>query len=613
MSEATQPLPLTDEQRTVVDADINSRLLVVAGPGTGKTHVLTARIIALLEAHPLRAQRDLLVLSFSRSAVAEIRRRIRSHDSDAAYTRVATFDSYATGLIHDYGNAAGLEGTGFDDRIRIATELLKHNEDLAERLSGIRHVFIDEIQDLIGVRAEFVHALLTRVTGGFTLFGDPAQAIYDWQEDSRSQKRTVSFISRINKDKTLAISTVTLSQNHRNLGGNAAVAAVTGPQLRLTQPDTEALKERVEAIFRELPTFGSLSRVSSAWFSAAVSTAFLCRNNGQALLVSSHLTDEGMTHRLQRSATDRLVPSWLSNAVRGVNQDQIRVEELAVRIAADSVPDAEQAAKLVQRASRSGSQKFVDLPKLAHYMQIGLLPDELYDRTQHQLTVSTVHRAKGLEFDMVLLHEPQLPEFSEDEETESLLDELRVMYVALTRARKFIRSVQLPHKPYVRFHEPTGRWMQMQLKYPKLASAVEFRARDVQRDDPPGTGMNGSDPAAVQNYLTTKVKPGDGVMLRALPELITGSDDPLIYGIFHEDYLVGSTSAAFWGDLRKVLRAKTLLQAKIPHTIEGLTVDNVESVAGIASSGQRAGMGSSGIWTAVRLNGLGKLRNFEVL
>ena len=45
----------------------------------------------------------------------------------------------------------------------------------------MRHVLVDEIQDLVGPRAQLVMALLRLADAGFTLFGDPAQAIYGHQ------------------------------------------------------------------------------------------------------------------------------------------------------------------------------------------------------------------------------------------------------------------------------------------------------------------------------------------------------------------------------------------------------------------------------------------------
>ena len=73
--------------------------LSAAAAGTGKTHTLAGRLTRLIERDGLGAGDDVLVLSFSRAAVAELRRRISGLAGDARYVGVATFDSFATRLL----------------------------------------------------------------------------------------------------------------------------------------------------------------------------------------------------------------------------------------------------------------------------------------------------------------------------------------------------------------------------------------------------------------------------------------------------------------------------------------------------------------------------------
>jgi len=54
----------------------------------------------------------------------------------------------------------------------------------AETLRKVRWLLVDEIQDLVGVRARLVVLLMRKVLasgGAVSLFGDPAQSIYDFQ------------------------------------------------------------------------------------------------------------------------------------------------------------------------------------------------------------------------------------------------------------------------------------------------------------------------------------------------------------------------------------------------------------------------------------------------
>ena len=95
--------------------------------------------------------------------------------------RSATFDSFATRLLETYGDVS-LDGTDYDRRIALAVELL--DARAIDELTEIRHVLVDEAQDLTGVRADFVLKLLEVTDCGFTVFADQAQAVYDFAGES---------------------------------------------------------------------------------------------------------------------------------------------------------------------------------------------------------------------------------------------------------------------------------------------------------------------------------------------------------------------------------------------------------------------------------------------
>ena len=88
-------MELTEEQSSIVQTSGEAKLLVTAGPGTGKTHVLIYRLAELVGERSIPPS-ELLVLSFSRAAVREIRDRLHLIGGDAQYVRAMTFDSFAT-------------------------------------------------------------------------------------------------------------------------------------------------------------------------------------------------------------------------------------------------------------------------------------------------------------------------------------------------------------------------------------------------------------------------------------------------------------------------------------------------------------------------------------
>ena len=123
---------LDDEQRRAVET-VDAPLLVVAGPGSGKTRTLTRRIAHLVTNHAVDPARC-LAITFTRRAAGEMRDRLRALLPDA-WERVAlhTFHSLGLSILTAHHNAAGLQ-RGF----RVASEaerigLLRDALDISER------------------------------------------------------------------------------------------------------------------------------------------------------------------------------------------------------------------------------------------------------------------------------------------------------------------------------------------------------------------------------------------------------------------------------------------------------------------------------------------------
>ena len=73
---------------------------------------------------------------------------------------------------------------GHEASVSEAIALLKHPPtELAEWLDEVRHLVVDEAQDLVGGRARLLHALIAALPAscGITVFGDKAQAIANYE------------------------------------------------------------------------------------------------------------------------------------------------------------------------------------------------------------------------------------------------------------------------------------------------------------------------------------------------------------------------------------------------------------------------------------------------
>ncbi|MFF3141160.1 ATP-dependent helicase [Streptomyces sp. NPDC057927] len=158
------PPRLDAEQRAVVD-HATGPLLVLAGPGTGKTTTLVESVAARIArgGDPER----ILVLTFSRKAAVELRDRMALRIGAARAPRATTFHSFCYALVRAHQDSGLfveplrlLSGPEQDVAVR---ELLAGQPDL-ERL-GLAHVrWPDELRACLTTRgfADEVRAVLAR-------------------------------------------------------------------------------------------------------------------------------------------------------------------------------------------------------------------------------------------------------------------------------------------------------------------------------------------------------------------------------------------------------------------------------------------------------------------
>src|SRR3989344_5523130 len=92
---------LNPEQKKAVDT-IEGPVMVIAGPGTGKTQILTLRIANILlktNAEP----ENILALTFTEAAAYTMRRRLADLIGAAAYrVTIGTFHGFANDIIQSY-------------------------------------------------------------------------------------------------------------------------------------------------------------------------------------------------------------------------------------------------------------------------------------------------------------------------------------------------------------------------------------------------------------------------------------------------------------------------------------------------------------------------------
>src|SRR5213083_2812019 len=98
------PLDLDEDQRRVVDHP-GGPLLVLAGPGTGKTTTLVEAIVDRIETRGAKPD-EVLALTFSRKAAEQLRDRVTARlGRTMSTTMSSTFHSFAYALIRRYSPA----------------------------------------------------------------------------------------------------------------------------------------------------------------------------------------------------------------------------------------------------------------------------------------------------------------------------------------------------------------------------------------------------------------------------------------------------------------------------------------------------------------------------
>ena len=165
--------PYSREQLEIIEADDTDVQVVIAGAGVGKTATVIGRLGAMVRAGT--PPQDLLLLSHTNSACHTLRQAAIRGTSvdDPDKLNIMTLHALAAYVTQS-------DQTALDTCIDDAAEMLEACSS-AVPFRGLRHVFVDETQDLSSSQLRLVRALIVagRELGfGATVVGDERQAIY---------------------------------------------------------------------------------------------------------------------------------------------------------------------------------------------------------------------------------------------------------------------------------------------------------------------------------------------------------------------------------------------------------------------------------------------------
>lgn len=144
---------LNPAQKIAVDA-IEGPVLVLAGPGTGKTQVLTTRIANILKQTDTEPS-SILALTFTESAIKEMRSRlIKLIGKEGYHVKISTFHGFCSEVISEnpdrFSRPAGMQNITDLEKIQILQQILNDGSFLSLKPVGDPLFYLPYIISSIG-------------------------------------------------------------------------------------------------------------------------------------------------------------------------------------------------------------------------------------------------------------------------------------------------------------------------------------------------------------------------------------------------------------------------------------------------------------------------------
>ena len=677
---------MSEEQKTIIESPSYSRILVEAGPGTGKTEVVAKRIIWLLEKYHLSPS-NILVLSFSRSAVKALTERIRAINliddyivEDLRHLCVRTFDSWSYRRLRLSGyDSGGLLNNKYDENIQILISdwekydpnniidgildelIINSPEIILEKLLSelipykyiessdndqltdvreIKHIIVDELQDLTGVRAKLVFLLLSILVPqyvpkkfcncGFTILGDQNQSIYEWtQKDDTKKieyKTSTQLIEEINKEYKDLIK-LKLNTNYRSANEISDILIKASNILNSENGANKKLLE-INNLANNHSSLISLENIAKKIVStdSTMKEAILCRENSQVLDVGFNLErildSNNFGVFFLTNNLPPIIPSWFAwffYKFKSVEITCSNFEKIYKKIQKNNTSKLpcnnswELTWKLLLNFAKSSeNDTAIKMDSLRdRIIWYDSLPDD-EGEISPKFIITTIHKSKGLEYECVnILNNSNYNLTNINEYNE----EARICYVAMSRAKKKLFQVNYVNNVFKKEQYDGGkrtryhRWFRNGLQQLEIGLKCDidensFVSRYV--------FDNEDSILDIQRYLEQYENQLIGKELILEKTKLPNEENKYVYNIklkdpFEGQQLLGRTSELLTLDLRKL----KLWNQSLPKNIYHLKIRNITSIVGNKIDNSIPPPWSiSKIWLGVNIYGLGQFKFF---
>ncbi|MDO9232649.1 MAG: RecQ family ATP-dependent DNA helicase [Methylotenera sp.] len=431
---------LNEEQSRVFEDKTNRAVMVLAGPGSGKTKTLVHKIASLITLENHKPE-HFIMLTHGRAAATEFRDRLAKLIGGLAYeVDIMTFHAYALQLIGKRAN----DQNRLDQVIELATHGIKLGEI---EIPYKTMLILDEYQDVSQKIYDFIKTLFNRMETDKRIIavGDDDQCINNFNGNDRAEIRLMrTFENEFNYGVSVEeedensgnFARYSLLNNYRSKSNIVTFAnefARTIPD-RLKCDDliaNDSTNGYIEIFNYPLNTSMIQNIADLVEKDSSENIAILCKTNQAVLTMYSILKAKGINVKYltakdgfrlgQLVELQDFLEMWkkssFDEAFMWVNERYKKSTNLSLT------------QKVIERFGneanfKSGSSEFLTTEFEKYLYDIEF---EEFESTKAKVIVSTMHKAKGKEFDSVYLMVEN--NFIQDDY------QRRLLYVAITRAK----------------------------------------------------------------------------------------------------------------------------------------------------------------------------------
>jgi ATP-dependent DNA helicase RecQ len=463
---------LNPSQLRIIYDKISSRIVVAAGPGSGKTKVLVHKLASLLLLEEVKND-QLLMLTFSRAAATEFKSRLLNLIGNVAqYVEIKTFHSYAfdlLGLVGDIENSKGI--------VAQASEKILSGEIEPNRITKTVLV-IDEAQDIDINEYNLIQALSSiNPDMRVILVGDDDQNIYGFR--GSDSKFMAEFIDKAGATKYELVQNFRSGQRIVSFS-NSWIAQVSG-RLKLT-PIQSVLKDEGVVYNIFFPNgVNTSSAVETVLKNELIgTTAILTRTNEEAEHIHALLVNRGRRSKLIQTndgfslANIYELRVFHAELLRDRSSPSISEDEWIdvrqfFRNRFSEVKHYKTLVEIINRFSIvNPNSKYISDWEM--YLKESRLEDFVTVESD-MIIVSTMHKAKGREFDNVFIQSGEHQYLSNEDK--------RLLYVGLTRAKSKL-TISCSKDPFERINRELYDQLIDTTVYPKPEKlTLQLTLRDI--------------------------------------------------------------------------------------------------------------------------------------